>query len=65
MIKVTKEDMERAIDWLEIEKFCCYALASALSGHHYESPMTTDEQTRIAICMVTAETGKQMKDYDF
>lgn len=24
-----------------------------------------EEQVRIAICMVAAETGKQMKDYDF
>lgn len=43
MIKITKQDVERAIYWLEIEKFCCHALASALSGHHYESPVTTDE----------------------
>ena len=39
--QITPEVLEEAIEWLETETYCCYALACALSGHEsgyeYES----------------------------
>ena len=43
--QITPEVLEEAIEWLENEKFCCYALACALSGYKFESSRT--KNTRI------------------
>lgn len=37
---ITPELLEDAIDWLENEKFCCHALACALSGYNFDSIYT-------------------------
>jgi len=37
---ITPETIEEAIKWLENEKFCCHALACALSGYRFESNRT-------------------------
>ena len=31
--QITPEVLEEAIEWLETEYYCCYALACALSGY--------------------------------
>lgn len=35
--KITPEIIEKAIDWLESESYCCYALTCSLSGYPLES----------------------------
>ena len=38
--QITPEVLEEAIEWLETETYCCYALACALSGYKFESRRT-------------------------
>ena len=33
--QITPEVLEEAIEWLETETYCCYALASAIEGKPY------------------------------
>ena len=35
--QITPEVLEEAIEWLETETYCCYALTCALSGYEYDS----------------------------
>ena len=37
---ITPEVIEEAIKWLETEKYCCHALACALSGYKFKSYFT-------------------------
>ena len=46
--KITPEIIEEAINWLESETYCCYALACALSGEKFDSLKTTGKQIRQA-----------------
>lgn len=40
MIKVTRAHVLMAVDRLDVEFYCCHALAAALSGHPYMSAHT-------------------------
>lgn len=46
--QITPEVIEEAINWLEVETYCCYALACALSGEKFDSLRTTGKQIRQA-----------------
>ena len=46
--QITPEVLEEAIEWLETETYCCYALASALSGYEFESYSTKDKHIKLA-----------------
>lgn len=46
--KITPEVIEEAINWLESETYCCYALACALSGEKFVSLRTTFRQMKQA-----------------
>ena len=46
--QITPEVLEEAIEWLEIEIYCCHALACALSGYKYESFHTKSKHIRQA-----------------
>ena len=35
--QITPEVLEEAIEWLDTETYCCFALACALSGYKYDS----------------------------
>ena len=35
--QITPEVLEEAIEWLDTETYCCFALACALSGYEYNS----------------------------
>lgn len=45
---ITPEVLEEAVEWLENEKFCCYALACALSGCSLNSLDTTEQHIKQA-----------------
>ena len=46
--QITPEVLEEAIEWLDTETYCCYALASALSGYEFESYSTKDKHIKLA-----------------
>ena len=46
--QITPEVLGEAIEWLESETYCCYALACALSGYEYDSFHTKSKHIRQA-----------------
>lgn len=46
--KITPEIIEKAVEWLDTQSFCCYALPSAMSGHPYDSRLCTEEDVDAA-----------------
>ena len=44
--QITPEVLEEAIEWLETETYCCFALACALSGYEYNSFHTKSKHIR-------------------
>ena len=46
--QITPEVLEEAIEWLETETYCCYALACALSGYKYNSLHTEGKHIKQA-----------------
>lgn len=46
--EITPEVIEKAIDWLDTEEYCCHALACALSGNEYHDQNTKFEHIRAA-----------------
>lgn len=44
--EITPEVIEKAIDWLDREHFCCFALSNAIDGCDYQN--TSWESDRIA-----------------
>lgn len=46
--KITPEIIEKTVDWLESETYCCHALACAMSGYPFESWRTESKHIKQA-----------------